>query len=299
MLNRLEVLRVFSTVAESESFKEAATRLAMSPQKITRAIQELEAITGESLFHRNTRSIQITEYGTKFHVEVKEVLASVNQLFAGQDPKVSDYSGTVRITVSHYLGRAYLMEILRPLLLKYPEIKFDILAADTLSDMVEQKIDIGIRGAMKLKNSQLVAKKVGRLGFKILGSPKLIRRLGEPKSIQDLNRLPTIQTINNSTGRPWPWNLNGEDFLPANSVFSSNEATIELQAAYLGVGFAQLGTLVAKPYIERGKLVEVMSDHTTDDWYLYVIRPEQKAVSKRVRLVFDHLVQELSKINFS
>ena len=60
MLNRLEMLRIFCTAAESSSFKEAANRLGISPQAVTRAVKELEQLQGELLFHRNTRHIQVT-----------------------------------------------------------------------------------------------------------------------------------------------------------------------------------------------------------------------------------------------
>ena len=43
--------------AEADSFRDAAARLGMSPQGVTRAVQELEAHYGELLFHRTTRSV--------------------------------------------------------------------------------------------------------------------------------------------------------------------------------------------------------------------------------------------------
>lgn len=298
MLNNLEMLRVFNTVAESHSFKEAASRLGASPQKITRTIKELEKITGEVLFHRNTRSIKITDYGESFHKQVKNVLAKVDELLSIETPKNLDFAGNIRITVSGYIGRKYLMKILQPIILKYPEIKFDLLVTDSISDIVEQKVDIGIRAGV-LKDSQLIAKNVGRLGFKVVGTPKLIKKYGKPQSIQDLHRVPTTHILNLSTGRPWPWNLNGEDFLPQNPAFTTNDPEVELDATLLGVGFSQTGSFMVKNYLDKGKLVEVMSDHPTEDWYLYVIRPQRAAVSKRVRLVFDHLVEALSNIDFT
>ena len=63
MLNRLEMLRIFVAAAEAQSFKGAASRLGISPQSVTRAVQDLERLHGEVLFHRNTRGIQITTYG--------------------------------------------------------------------------------------------------------------------------------------------------------------------------------------------------------------------------------------------
>ena len=63
MLNRLEMLRIFCVAAEAISFKEAAIKLGISPQAVTRAVRELERLQGELLFHRNTRNVQITAYG--------------------------------------------------------------------------------------------------------------------------------------------------------------------------------------------------------------------------------------------
>ena len=57
MLNRLEMLRIFCTAAESRNFKEAATRLGVSPQAVTRAVKELEDHVGELLFHRKRQCL--------------------------------------------------------------------------------------------------------------------------------------------------------------------------------------------------------------------------------------------------
>ena len=56
------MLRIFCTAAESRNFKEAATRLGVSPQAVTRAVKELEDHVGELLFHRNTRHNQQTQH---------------------------------------------------------------------------------------------------------------------------------------------------------------------------------------------------------------------------------------------
>ncbi|WP_425119199.1 helix-turn-helix domain-containing protein [Burkholderia gladioli] len=63
MLDRLELLTVFAAAAKASSFRDAARRLGVSPQVVTRAIRELEQRLGETLFHRNTRRVQITATG--------------------------------------------------------------------------------------------------------------------------------------------------------------------------------------------------------------------------------------------
>ena len=68
------MLRIFCTAAESRNFKEAATRLGVSPQAVTRAVKELEDHVGELLFHRNTRHNRITEFGEQLAVRARHSL---------------------------------------------------------------------------------------------------------------------------------------------------------------------------------------------------------------------------------
>ncbi|MGQ3563376.1 LysR family transcriptional regulator, partial [Acinetobacter baumannii] len=63
------------------NFKHTATRLGISPQKVTRAIKELESVLGEQLFHRNTRSVRITDFGLGFLEQAKAAMDQLNRLF--------------------------------------------------------------------------------------------------------------------------------------------------------------------------------------------------------------------------
>ena len=66
MLNRMEMIRIFCSAADCSNFREAATRLRISPQAVTRAIKALEEELGEILFHRNTRQVHITAFGEAY-----------------------------------------------------------------------------------------------------------------------------------------------------------------------------------------------------------------------------------------
>lgn len=58
MLSKSELLRVFVVAAESKTFRDAADKLHMSPQSVSRVIKMLEGTYGELLFHRSTRTNQ-------------------------------------------------------------------------------------------------------------------------------------------------------------------------------------------------------------------------------------------------
>lgn len=74
-------MRVFIAAATSPTFRDAATRLGVSPQVVTRVVRELEETLGETLFHRGTRRVQITAFGRGFADQAQQALASIDELF--------------------------------------------------------------------------------------------------------------------------------------------------------------------------------------------------------------------------
>src|ERR1700758_5203032 len=106
VLNRLALLKIFLAAASSTSFREAAARLGVSPQVVTRAVRELEEQLRETLFHRNTRRVQITTFGQSFVARAQAALAGVDGLF-GEASMSDDAMGVVRITAPSALGRYY------------------------------------------------------------------------------------------------------------------------------------------------------------------------------------------------
>ncbi|MGY8832662.1 MAG: LysR family transcriptional regulator, partial [Pseudomonadales bacterium] len=103
MLNRMEMVRIFCAAAESGSFRAAASRLGISPQSVTRAVQALEAELGEPLFHRNTRQVHITAFGQGYAQEARSALEHFDALFRSHRSE-SELSGRIGITAPQTIG---------------------------------------------------------------------------------------------------------------------------------------------------------------------------------------------------
>ncbi|OAM53010.1 LysR family transcriptional regulator [Methylovorus sp. MM2] len=295
MLNKLEMIKIFCVAAEASSFKEAAIRIGVSPQAVTRAIQDLELALGELLFHRNTRQIRITEFGEKLVEQAKYAINSVEDIFQRLDQQVNeDISGTVRITAPINIGRRFMLPALKPVIEKYPQIKLDFRLADTITDVVDEKIDIGVRVGV-LRDSSFVAKSTAKVLLNVVATPEFIKKNGTPKNIHELAEMPTIALLDASSGRPWSWHFSqGQQFIPRSPVFMTNDSETEIEAALAGIGYAQLPSCSALPFIRSGRLTSVLVEYQPDPWYLYVYRPQRGPVAARIRLVFDHLVDAFS-----
>ncbi|QJD91149.1 LysR family transcriptional regulator [Duganella dendranthematis] len=295
MLNRLEMLRIFVAAAEARSFKEAAVRLRISPQAVTRAVQDLEAAQGELLFHRNTRGIQITTYGEHLAAQARDSVQRVDALFQPPaEAATAQMEGLVRLTAPVALGRMLMLPLLSALSGDHPLLRFDVQFSDTHADVVDDRIDIGVRfGSMR--DSRYVARSVAPQPFRTVGTPELIARHGKPKSIEQLHDLPTTSLRDHSTGKAWPWYFaGGQHISPLNPRFLSSDSEAEFDAVMAGMGFGQLPGFMADPHIASGRLVPVLQKHQPEPWDIYVYRPQRGPVPARIRLVFDQLVARLA-----
>lgn len=295
MLNRLELMRIFCATAEASSFKEAAARLATSPQSITRAIKELETLFGEPLFYRNTRQMRITEFGEHLAARAREAVTGIDDLFlTSGKQRQQDIGGIVRITAPIVIGRHFLLPILSEIAQKYPQITIDLRLSDAHSDVVEQQIDIGVRVGF-LRDSSFVARSLSKVSFLVVATPELVAKTGIPATLQELNDLPTIALADKSSGKHWPWFFaDGQQLTLKSPSFITDDSELEVALALNGTGFAQLGSPFAIPHLQSGRLVSVLDEFIAPSWNLYVYRPRRGPVPDRIRLVYDKIAQALS-----
>jgi DNA-binding transcriptional LysR family regulator len=295
MFNRLELLRTFSVAAESSSFREAAARLGISPQGVTRSIKELEQHFGELLFHRNTRQVRITAFGEQLALRARQTIEQVEVLFQhpGQ-PADTELSGQVRVTAPRSLGRLFIQSALHQVALQHPNIVMDLRLSDEIANVVDEQIDIGVRIGF-LRDNRFVARPVGKVSFSIVASPELIARKGVPASLQALSELPTTALLDRSTGRAWPWYLGGgKQITPAMPAFLTDDPETERDAVLAGIAYGQLPDYLIAPHLRSGRLVTVLAEHEPTPWEVYVYRPQRGPVPARIRLVFDQIVAGMS-----
>lgn len=293
MLNRMEMVRIFCAAAESGSFREAASRLGISPQGVTRAVQALESELGEPLFHRNTRQVHITAFGEGYAQQARLALEQFDALFRAHRAE-AEFSGRIGITAPQAIGQRYLVPFLQPLMAAHPALQFDLRLDDQMTDAVEAQIDIGIRVGL-IKDRRYVARSLAAVPMCVVASPALINTLGAPGALSELDNFPLTVLMDRKNGRPWPWLFaDGHSFLPKQPALICDDAETELRALLSGSGFGQIPAYLAAPYVQAGRLQTVLAAYAPPPWELFIYRPQQGPVSQRVRLVFDHLKQAFS-----
>lgn len=297
MQNKLEMLRIFCVAAESRNFKEAAILLGISPQAVTRAVKELEEQRGEILFYRSTRQMKITADGERLAKQARSAVDALDSLLTKDQLKKKDeMRGTVRLTVSSVLGRKLVVPALAEFAKQHPDIVVDCVLTDSHTDVIDERIDIGIRFGF-LPDNRYVARELSKVNFYPVGTPELIEKVGMPMRIAELDNYPLTALFDHKTGRYWPWAFTeSRSFTPAKPRFIADDLEAEFQAILAGVGFGHMPGFLVLPWLKSGKLIQILTDEVSPVWRLYLYRPQRGPTPLRIRVLFDYLVETLGKI---
>jgi DNA-binding transcriptional LysR family regulator len=76
-MDRIDAMQAFVAVADLQGFAPAARKLGLSPSGVTRLIAALEQRLGTRLLQRTTRSVTLTDIGTRYLERARRILADV------------------------------------------------------------------------------------------------------------------------------------------------------------------------------------------------------------------------------
>ncbi|WP_313655586.1 LysR family transcriptional regulator [Pantoea sp.] len=88
-LPAIKQLQCFLAVAHELNFRRAAERLNMTQPPLTRQIQSLEALLGQTLFDRNTHDVTLTRAGQALVAKAEAILSALIELKQAAQPAVS------------------------------------------------------------------------------------------------------------------------------------------------------------------------------------------------------------------
>ena len=79
-MDRLQCMSAVVAVADCRGFAGAARKLGLSAPAVTRAVAALEQHLGVALFVRTTRTVRLTEAGTRYVDDARRILAELDEV---------------------------------------------------------------------------------------------------------------------------------------------------------------------------------------------------------------------------
>ena len=272
---------VFIKVVQSGSFSGAARELGMPNSTVSFKVSSLEKRLNVTLIQRTTRKIHVTPVGQSYFkkcVEGFEAIQFANSeiLAIHREPQ-----GQLRITAPADLGASMLPDLVAKYLERYPRVDIELLLTDRRVDLLQEGIDLAIR-AGELKDSSLIAKRLGTVCFAPFASPAYIAASGKPTTPAHLKEHKFIEFSPMSAGE---WKLvskTGSAKIPIPKRILVNDLRVVKQLAVSGTGIALLPTFYCLSEVETKQLVRILPEWHSNLSPVHFVYPAQKFVLPKV-----------------
>ncbi|KKW90379.1 LysR family transcriptional regulator [Sphingobium chungbukense] len=292
-MDTLRAMQVIVAIAEHGSFSAAGRQLGLSAPAITRIVSELEARLNVKLISRTTRSVRLTEAGTRYVEDSRRILAAVDDAGDAARGIHGELQGRVNVTASILFGRLFVSDLLVEFLRRHPGMEIATLYVDRVVQLAEENQDIAVRIG-QLADSSLRAIRIGTMRRIVCGAPSYLETRGIPQRPEDLDDHETIGITALGAGLNWQFGREGEAFtrrVHPRLFVNSHESGIA--AAEAGFGLTQACSDQVAHQLRAGALRAVLTEFEPPALPVHVLHREGDRTSARVRGLVDHLVSGL------
>jgi DNA-binding transcriptional LysR family regulator len=296
-MDRIGAMQAFVAVADLRGFAPAARKLGLSPSGVTRLIAALEDRLGARLLQRTTRSVTLTDIGTRYLERARRIVADVEEAEGSVLDERSRPSGRLVVSAPVGFGRLHVSPVMSAYLKRYPEVSAELRLADRTVNLVEDGVDLAVRIG-HLADSSLVARLVGEMRRIVVASNEYLKQRGEPNTPEAIASHETIQFGAMTTSPDWRFVEGGREMRVACTPrFATNSADAAIQYAEQGGGLTRVLAYQAAEAIKGGRLRVVLAKFEQPSLPIHIVYPTSRLLSAKVRTFID-LVTDITDWHF-
>lgn len=297
-MDTLRGIESFVKAVETGSIAAGARLLGISAAAASQNIARLESSLGVRLLTRTTRSLALTESGTLYFEQVRDVLRDLELARSTATQAHDAPQGRLRIASSAAFGRYVLAPLLPAFTARYPRIACELITTDRSVNHIQESVDISIRIPQQLEDG-LVARHIASVPSIYCASPAYLHKAGTPATPEELREHDCLAFKVAVDGRLMPWRFvrDGIRFdAQIRVTLISDDIDVLARVAANGGGITRLAAFVAEPYLASGHLQQLFANpqHSSSqalteplDYYLCV--RDRYELTPKVRAFVEHL----------
>ncbi|HEH9428334.1 TPA: LysR family transcriptional regulator [Aeromonas sobria] len=262
----LNVLRGFEAAARLGSFHQAAQELHLTQSAISQQIRSLEELLGQPLFHRQGRSVALTDAGQ----DLLETTQSVLLQLAMGIQRLEQYRkpNQLVLNTSTAIARHWLLPRLGEFHRLHPDIDLWLFTSDEEPDMAEQTIDLALRWDLApqagCRHQHMVADRLLPVA-----TVTVLSRPAEERT-----------TLHGERALDWHhWTLKGgEDLQLQTRGLNFSDPGLLLEAASAGLGVALVSELLSRPVRQQGQLLPLSAHRVKGPQWNLLVHQESEGM---------------------
>jgi len=282
--------RAFLVTAEEGSLSAAARALGMAQPTLGRQVSALEQELGVALFERVGRGLTLTPSGLELMDHVRAMGEAAARMSLSASGKAQAIEGTVSISASEVDSAFRLAPIIGKLRELAPGIDVEIVATNSESDLRRREADIAIRN-YRPTQPNLVARKIHDIEGRIYATPSYLESIGNPLTPEDFSEADYIG-FNRSGEFIAAMTRFGLTLTQQNFPIVSESHLVQWSHVKQGLG---IGIMAADIGDAEPSVVQVLPELDPIVVPVWLVTHREVHTSRRVRLVFDLMAEELAR----
>jgi DNA-binding transcriptional LysR family regulator len=287
----LNAVRIFVKVVEADGFSGASRALGMPKSTISRKVQELEAVLGQRLAHRNTRGLALTEAGRSLYARCRAAAEDMAAAVEEARSAPAGLTGLIRITAPVGIGQTKVQPSLVRFLARHPKVRAELALSDERVNVVRNGFDLALRMG-ELDDSDLKVRRVAVFERILCASPGYVADHGMPATPEDLKRHACIVLKPNAA----TWELRGpagRRRVPISWRLCTNSITAIRVAALDGAGIAEMPLHLVEDDVVAGRLVHILKEWPPVATALSALFPSGARIAPAAKAFVEFLAMEL------
>ncbi|HVM99919.1 MAG TPA: LysR family transcriptional regulator [Caulobacteraceae bacterium] len=281
--------RSLLAVLDEGSLSGAARRLGLSQPTVGRHIETLEAELGAPLFTRSAGGLAPTETALALRPHAEAMAAAAEAIVRTASGEADAVRGVIRITASDIVGVEVLPPILTGFHEAHPDVAIELALTNRQEDLIRRESDIAVRMARPTQGA-LLARRVGAVKLGLFAHRRYLEAHGTPDGLHD----PGQSSVGFDRDVTMLRSLHDAQLPVTREFFQfrSDNDLAQLAAIRAGFGIGGVQVQIAR---RDPNLVQVLENVFRYELEVWVCMHEDLRTSRRMRLMFDWLVERLSE----
>jgi LysR family transcriptional regulator for bpeEF and oprC len=285
----LDRIRTFVRVVERGTFSAVAREAGIGQPAVSKKVAALEEHVGVQLLLRGASNVRLTDAGQEFYDSMVRVLDELDSARARVGGGQVDPSGVVRLSMTPFLGRTYVVPRLAELFESYPRLAVDLRVSERTPNLVEEGLDVAVHTG-ELPDSTLIARRIAETPVVSVATPGYLATYGQPRHPADLAEHRGV--VFTPFGAPSPWRFQTDAGLvrhaPTGS-FRTDDAEAIRAAVLAGLGIGVAPEWLFAREMSTGEVAWVLRAFAPPPLPVSAVLQAGRRVPMRVRVVVEFL----------
>jgi DNA-binding transcriptional LysR family regulator len=295
-------LSAFVAVAEHRNFTKAAAQLGISRSSLSQTIRALEEQLGVRLLNRTTRSVALTDAGERLLADTQPVLDGIDKALEAVNAFRDKPIGTLRLSMTRVTAAFIVGPRLPQFLAKFPDIKLEIAADDSHSDIVSSHFDAGISIGERIAKDMIAVRVLDDQRLTAVASPAYLAHHPRPETPQDLHAHNCVRLRSDWDGSIQPWtfeNAGRRLEVVVDGSLVLNDWSLVVNAVLGGIGVGYIPELLTSSHVASGRLVRLLENWCGSVSGVFLYYPSRRQMPGALRAFIDFMHAQCDAVSKS